>query len=49
VLRSHQRQRANDQDSRQHEIKLDHAAILSATRITALRARGLAAISESQG
>lgn len=49
VLRSDQGQRANDENSSQRGIEPDHCATLSATRITALRARGLAVISASVG
>ena len=49
VLRRDQSQCADDQNSRQHRIESDHGAIFSATRITALRARGFAATSSLLG
>ena len=49
VLRGDQGQRADHEDSGQRGIEPDHCATLSATRMTALRARGLAAISASVG
>ena len=49
VLRGDQRQCADHQNSGQHRIEPDHGAALSATRITALRARGFAVTSSSVG
>ena len=49
VLRRDQGQRADNEDARQYGIELDHGATLSATRMTALRARGFAVTSSSLG
>src|SRR5690606_31968196 len=49
VLRGDDDQRAGHEDAGKDQVDLDHAASLSATRMTALRARGLDATSASEG
>jgi hypothetical protein len=48
VLGGHHTQRANDDDQEKDHVETEHYSF-SATRITALRARGLAAISAAVG